>query len=69
MFQRCVFDWCSGKLNVVIFNLVMQDLASNDGSGGIIAVDAAGNIAMPFNSQGMYRGMVRKGSAPETSIY
>ncbi|MEP2427200.1 MAG: isoaspartyl peptidase/L-asparaginase [Tateyamaria sp.] len=47
----------------------MQDLANHDGSGGVIAVDAAGNIAMPFNSQGMYRGMVRKGLAPETSIY
>lgn len=50
-------------------HVVMQDLAPNDGSGGIIAVDGAGNIAMPFNSQGMYRGTVRQGSAPETSIY
>ncbi len=25
------------------------------GSGGIIAIDAQGNIAMPFNSKGMYR--------------
>ena len=47
----------------------MQDLANNDGSGGMIAVDAAGNIAMPFNSQGMYRGMVCKGSGPKTNIY
>ena len=50
-------------------HVVMQDLAPNDGSGGIIAVDGAGNIAMPFNSQGMYRGSVRQGSAPETNIY
>ncbi|UOA16860.1 MULTISPECIES: isoaspartyl peptidase/L-asparaginase family protein [Sulfitobacter] len=50
-------------------HVVMQDLANHDGSGGVIAVDPAGNIAMPFNSQGMYRGMVRKGLAPETSIY
>ncbi|WP_339637337.1 isoaspartyl peptidase/L-asparaginase [uncultured Sulfitobacter sp.] len=50
-------------------HVVMQDLAPNDGSGGVIAVDGAGNIAMPFNSQGMYRGSVRQGSAPETSIY
>jgi isoaspartyl peptidase/L-asparaginase-like protein (Ntn-hydrolase superfamily) len=35
----------------------------------VIAVDGAGNIAMPFNSQGMYRGSVRQGSAPETNIY
>lgn len=50
-------------------HVVMQELANNDGSGGMIAVDAAGNIAMPFNSQGMYRGMVCKGSGPKTSIY
>lgn len=50
-------------------HVVLQDLAPNDGSGGVIAVDGAGNIAMPFNSQGMYRGSVRQGSAPETTIY
>lgn len=27
------------------------------GDGGLIAVDAQGNIAMPFNTLGMYRGM------------
>ena len=26
------------------------------GEGGLIAVDALGNISMPFNSEGMYRG-------------
>ena len=26
------------------------------GEGGLIAVDARGNIAMPFNTEGMYRG-------------
>ncbi|MGI8469237.1 MAG: isoaspartyl peptidase/L-asparaginase family protein [Pyrinomonadaceae bacterium] len=28
------------------------------GEGGLIAVDANGNIAMPFNSEGMYRGFI-----------
>jgi beta-aspartyl-peptidase (threonine type) len=31
------------------------------GDGGLIAVDRAGNIAMPFVSEGMYRGSVRNG--------
>lgn len=26
------------------------------GSGGLIAIDVEGNVAMPFNSEGMYRG-------------
>lgn len=36
--------------------VVMQKLAEAGGDGGLIAIDAAGNIAMPFNSEGMYRG-------------
>ncbi|MBK0326145.1 isoaspartyl peptidase/L-asparaginase [Rhodobacteraceae bacterium F11138] len=50
-------------------HVVMNDLGQNDGSGGVIAVDRAGNIAMPFNCEGMYRGAVRQGSAPEIRIY
>ena len=50
-------------------HVVMQDLALNDGSGGLIAVDAAGNIAMPFNSPGMYRGCIELGGPTKTFIY
>lgn len=38
------------------------------GDGGIITVDADGNLAMPFNSDGMYRGFIRNGEAV-TEIY
>lgn len=31
------------------------------GSGGVIAVDGQGNVALPFNCSGMYRGLVRVG--------
>lgn len=31
------------------------------GDGGLIAVDRAGNVAMPFVSEGMYRGVARSG--------
>jgi len=31
------------------------------GEGGLIAVDARGNITMPFNSEGMYRGSTEGG--------
>ncbi|MGR3824236.1 MAG: isoaspartyl peptidase/L-asparaginase family protein [Salipiger marinus] len=50
-------------------HVVMEDLGRNDGSGGVIAVDAAGNIALPFNCEGMYRGHVREGAEPVTAIY
>jgi len=35
--------------------------AALGGDGGMIAVDAAGNVAMPFVSEGMYRGWARNG--------
>ena len=50
-------------------HVVMQDLAPNDGSGGIIAVDAAGHIVMPFNCEGMYRGSVGSDTPLHTAIY
>ena len=49
--------------------VVMEDLMPNGGSGGVIAVDRQGNIAMPFNCEGMYRGAVRRGEAPQTFVY
>ncbi|NRA52129.1 MAG: isoaspartyl peptidase/L-asparaginase [Phaeodactylibacter sp.] len=39
------------------------------GDGGLIAVDQTGQVALPFNSEGMYRGWVRKGEKPATAIY
>jgi beta-aspartyl-peptidase (threonine type) len=35
---------------------VMQKLHRSGGEGGVIAVDRSGNIAMDFNSVGMFRG-------------
>ena len=34
----------------------MDDPIWISGEGGLIAVDSLGNTAMPFNSDGMYRG-------------
>ncbi|MCF7796596.1 MAG: isoaspartyl peptidase/L-asparaginase [Lentisphaeria bacterium] len=38
--------------------VIMQRLGDLGGSGGIIAVDAAGHLAMPYNTPGMYRGFL-----------
>lgn len=50
-------------------HVVMKDLAPNDGSGGLIAVDRDGNVVMPFNCEGMYRGAVGSNIARMTAIY
>jgi L-asparaginase / beta-aspartyl-peptidase len=39
------------------------------GDGGVIALDRRGNLAMPFHTQGMYRGWVTGDGEVETRIY
>ena len=48
--------------------VINKKLLEKGGDGGLIAVDKAGNIAMPFNSEGMYRGYARPGER-KISIY
>jgi beta-aspartyl-peptidase (threonine type) len=38
--------------------VVLNDIPAMGGNGGVIAIDAAGTIAMPFSSAGMYRGTI-----------
>jgi len=49
--------------------VVIDMLAPAGGSGGIIAVDRAGNVSLPFNCSGMYRGTVRGDGRLMTAIY
>ncbi|RKP07651.1 nucleophile aminohydrolase, partial [Thamnocephalis sphaerospora] len=48
---------------------VVEELRSVGGEGGLIALDAQGNIAMPFNTSGMYRGYCRAGEKPRVFIF
>jgi beta-aspartyl-peptidase (threonine type) len=48
---------------------VKEKLARIQGHGGLIAVDRFGNLAMPFTTEGMYRGFARVGEAPTTAIF
>ncbi len=43
--------------------VVMEKLPALGGSGGLIAVDHEGNVALPFNSEGMYRAGICRGYA------
>ncbi len=40
--------------------IIHKELNPNAGEGGLIALDKDGNIAMPFNSEGMFRGYIYK---------
>ncbi|SEN28145.1 beta-aspartyl-peptidase (threonine type) [Roseovarius tolerans] len=49
--------------------IILNDLTAIGGSGGLICIDRAGAVAMPFNCEGMYRGCVKDGDKPVTAIY
>ncbi|MBV8334921.1 MAG: isoaspartyl peptidase/L-asparaginase [Alphaproteobacteria bacterium] len=44
---------------------VIDELRNIGGRGGVVAVDRAGAVALPFNTAGMYRGYI----GPDGSIY
>ena len=48
---------------------VIDKLSQRGGRGGLIAMDKNGNIAMPFNTEGMYRGYYLNESEPIIKIY
>jgi beta-aspartyl-peptidase (threonine type) len=47
---------------------VLDRIVALGGDGGLIAIDRTGRIAMPFVSEGMYRGTLRAGRYM-TAIY
>ncbi|QKZ11454.1 isoaspartyl peptidase/L-asparaginase family protein [Spirosoma sp. KUDC1026] len=49
--------------------VVMKKLVERKGEGGVIALDRKGNFAMPFNSEGMYRGYIKADGSSEVLIY
>ncbi len=44
-------------------------LTSTGGEGGLIAVDADGNVTLPFNSEGMYRGWIAGKGYEKVAIF
>ncbi|WP_215232849.1 isoaspartyl peptidase/L-asparaginase family protein [Dyadobacter linearis] len=64
-----LMEYKSMSLKDASNEVVMKKLVERGGEGGIIAVDRNGNIAMPFNSEGMYRGYIKSDGTREVLIY
>lgn len=47
----------------------LANVARLGGDGGLVAVDRRGNVAMPFNSQGMYRACIDRRGRRFIGIY
>ena len=65
----CLLEYKGLSLEEACRVVVQDKLAPVGGEGGLIAVDAAGNVTMPFNSEGMYRASRTEGTAATVSIY
>jgi beta-aspartyl-peptidase (threonine type) len=47
----------------------LTDLDALGGTGGLIAIDAAGNVATPFNTAGIFHGVWRPGDGARVGIW
>ncbi|MDM9632164.1 isoaspartyl peptidase/L-asparaginase family protein [Robiginitalea aurantiaca] len=51
----CLMEYRGLSLEAATNEVIQKRLLEIGGDGGLIAVDVHGNIAMPFNTEGMYR--------------
>lgn len=65
----CLMEYRGLSLEQAMHIVVHEKLPPLDGEGGMIGVDARGNAAMLFNSEGMYRGMRLSDGRNEIAIY
>jgi beta-aspartyl-peptidase (threonine type) len=56
-------------LSQAVHEVVQVKLRHSGGEGGVIALDRAGDIAMDFNSVGMFRGARDSHGRREVAMY
>ena len=56
-------------LSTAVREVVLEELPALQGEGGVIAIDRHGEIAMEFNSEGMFRASKRSGEEAQIAIY
>lgn len=64
----CLMEYKNYTLEQAAAFVIGEKLKNAGGQGGLIAVDAAGNLSLVFNTQGMYRGW-KKGNQIYTAIF
>lgn len=62
----CLMEYKGLSLQEAAHEVIMKRVLKIGGDGGLVAVDAQGNIAMTFNTEGMYRAC--KSSLGEEAI-
>jgi L-asparaginase / beta-aspartyl-peptidase len=57
------------RLRDAVREVVLEELPALHGEGGVIAIDPRGEIAVEFNSEGMFRASRKSGEEPLIAIY
>lgn len=65
----CLMEYKNMTLKAACDLVVYDKLVKIGGEGGLVAVDHAGNIEMPFNSEGMYRASLNTNGQIDVKIY
>ncbi|MDT0557755.1 isoaspartyl peptidase/L-asparaginase [Ichthyenterobacterium sp. W332] len=65
----CLMEHKGLTLQQASEEVINKRILEINGDGGLIAVDTQGNIAMPFNTEGMYRAFKTSEGKEEISIY
>jgi beta-aspartyl-peptidase (threonine type) len=65
----CLIEYKNMTLQEASEEVIHKRILEIGGDGGLIAVDAQGNIAMPFNTEGMYRACKTSRGDEVISIY
>jgi beta-aspartyl-peptidase (threonine type) len=65
----CLMEHKNMTLKEASDEVIYKRILEINGDGGLIAVDTKGNIAMPFNTEGMYRASKSSNGKEEVLIY
>ncbi|MEM7185884.1 MAG: isoaspartyl peptidase/L-asparaginase [Bacteroidota bacterium] len=65
----CLMEFKGWSLDKAASEVIHKRILEIEGDGGLIAVDSQGNIAMPFNTEGMYRASKDSLGHKEIGIY
>ena len=67
--QKFCVEYKNYTLQEAADEVIQKRMVNLGGDGGLIAIDANGTIAMPFNTEGMYRGFKTSSGQEATAIY
>ena len=65
----CLMEFKGMTLEQAAREVIHKRLLKIKGDGGLIAVDSSGNVTLPFNTEGMYRGYRTSKGDNTVSIY